>query len=82
MCDIYKYNKATIEGPLKKALDDFVAENYLEMTPKEIFMISSFVDLNYVRLYLQNYQADLEYIDLLNFFKTVQMAQNQCKPTF
>ncbi|EAR89520.2 hypothetical protein TTHERM_00158370 (macronuclear) [Tetrahymena thermophila SB210] len=71
--EIFELQEVQVDNQIKQHFDQFVKQNYLDFSPKELYSLSPYIDIRFIQLYLEHYKQDLEYIDLLNFFKSVKM---------
>ncbi|KAL4502422.1 hypothetical protein ABPG72_012009 [Tetrahymena utriculariae] len=71
--EIFELQEVQVDSQVKHHFDQYVKQNYLDFSPKELYSLSPYIDLRFIQLYLEHYKQDLEYIDLLNFFKSVKM---------
>ncbi|KAL4470329.1 hypothetical protein ABPG74_011940 [Tetrahymena malaccensis] len=71
--EIFELQEVQVDSQIKQHFDQYVKQNYLDFSPKELYSLSPYIDLRFIQLYLEHYKQDLEYIDLLNFFKSVKM---------
>lgn len=72
ICEAYKSQKTNLPSKVQRLVNEFVNAELLMLSPKEIYRLYTHVsDKSVLPRYLKHYEKDIEYSDILSFFKTV-----------